>query len=490
MQRVQELEKVVDEIFDQVCPLHHGQVRAIKPTLAPALGCLIPDKNRRCLQDRRTYYRLDFTDFLDYSTSGLPAAPLLSRFPEGEAQFYQALETAPSEPLMTFPPFEKGVAVLDAALARSDKVFVSATMRFKIFGLPDGSTMVATLTFAPMPMYKGDPSFDPETSALQEWDRYIMSPPVEADPQWRFTMSGIYTDDLLDDMERRPNHPGALPAQQIAQARKSREANQTTYAGIFELTRLALFLPSYFDFMYDLIVDEVVSAPRDESPRARGTTAPVVHPQDTPIYRVVKSIRVIREAPGLVRCTRSWTPPQYCFAVKGHWRHYDEPSMKGHDPTGNVIFGKTWVRDYTKGKGKPPWPGDTETFRADPSVVINIKQTLAHARDIIAAQTAAPQPATSQPAYATKQSPAVAKPTVEWMATERAKLTSSLRFLIMRRDSFRCRLCGKSASSDNGVRLEVDHIKPVSSWGTTAEENLWTLCRECNHGKHDGSLVD
>jgi 5-methylcytosine-specific restriction endonuclease McrA len=62
-------------------------------------------------------------------------------------------------------------------------------------------------------------------------------------------------------------------------------------------------------------------------------------------------------------------------------------------------------------------------------------------------------------------------------------LTASLRYFILSRDGFKCRICGKSAADDNGVRLEVDHILPVEKWGQTTEDNLWTLCQTCNKGK-------
>lgn len=64
---------------------------------------------------------------------------------------------------------------------------------------------------------------------------------------------------------------------------------------------------------------------------------------------------------------------------------------------------------------------------------------------------------------------------------ERAKMSDSLRYDVLRRDNFRCRLCGRAAQ--DGVVLEVDHIIPVSKGGTSVYENLQTLCKECNRGK-------
>ena len=67
---------------------------------------------------------------------------------------------------------------------------------------------------------------------------------------------------------------------------------------------------------------------------------------------------------------------------------------------------------------------------------------------------------------------------------ERKKLTAKLRYEILKRDGFRCQICG--ASQEDGVKLHVDHIKPVARGGLTAPENLRTLCQSCNLGKSSG----
>ncbi len=66
---------------------------------------------------------------------------------------------------------------------------------------------------------------------------------------------------------------------------------------------------------------------------------------------------------------------------------------------------------------------------------------------------------------------------------ERAKMTDSLRYDILKRDNFRCKICGSCAS--DGVKLHVDHIIPVSKGGRTIASNLRTLCDRCNMGKSD-----
>ena len=62
-------------------------------------------------------------------------------------------------------------------------------------------------------------------------------------------------------------------------------------------------------------------------------------------------------------------------------------------------------------------------------------------------------------------------------------MTNSLRYDVLKRDGFKCTLCGRTASDD--ITLEVDHIIPVSKGGLTELDNLRTLCYDCNRGKRD-----
>lgn len=66
---------------------------------------------------------------------------------------------------------------------------------------------------------------------------------------------------------------------------------------------------------------------------------------------------------------------------------------------------------------------------------------------------------------------------------ERSKMSNSFRYKILKRDSFKCQICGSSAK--DGVKLHVDHIIPVSKGGRTVKNNLRTLCDRCNLGKSD-----
>lgn len=60
-----------------------------------------------------------------------------------------------------------------------------------------------------------------------------------------------------------------------------------------------------------------------------------------------------------------------------------------------------------------------------------------------------------------------------------------LRFIVMKRDNFKCKNCGKSPAVDSGTILHIDHINAWSKGGETVLENLQTLCSDCNIGKSD-----
>lgn len=68
-------------------------------------------------------------------------------------------------------------------------------------------------------------------------------------------------------------------------------------------------------------------------------------------------------------------------------------------------------------------------------------------------------------------------------AYERSLMTESMRYDILKRDGFRCQICG--ASAKDGALLHVDHIIPVAKGGKTTKNNLQTLCSRCNSGKSD-----
>jgi hypothetical protein len=61
-------------------------------------------------------------------------------------------------------------------------------------------------------------------------------------------------------------------------------------------------------------------------------------------------------------------------------------------------------------------------------------------------------------------------------------ISQSLRAKILWRDRSRCRMCGRTPQED-GIKLHIDHKIPRDWGGKTEEDNLWSLCDECNAGK-------
>ena len=57
-----------------------------------------------------------------------------------------------------------------------------------------------------------------------------------------------------------------------------------------------------------------------------------------------------------------------------------------------------------------------------------------------------------------------------------------LRMEILKRDNFRCKICGSSPQNNEHIELQLHHITPHSLGGLTEEKNLITLCHTCHKG--------
>jgi hypothetical protein len=65
-----------------------------------------------------------------------------------------------------------------------------------------------------------------------------------------------------------------------------------------------------------------------------------------------------------------------------------------------------------------------------------------------------------------------------------------IRMVVLKRDGARCACCGATAA--DGVKMNVDHIKPRRLFPQLAldESNLQVLCEVCNHGKGNWDQTD
>jgi len=57
-----------------------------------------------------------------------------------------------------------------------------------------------------------------------------------------------------------------------------------------------------------------------------------------------------------------------------------------------------------------------------------------------------------------------------------------MRMRVLKRDSYKCRVCGRTPANDVDIELHVHHIYPWGQGGVTEEENLITLCHTCHDG--------
>jgi hypothetical protein len=69
----------------------------------------------------------------------------------------------------------------------------------------------------------------------------------------------------------------------------------------------------------------------------------------------------------------------------------------------------------------------------------------------------------------------------------RKSISKKTRFEVLKRDSFTCQYCGRSAPE---IVLQLDHIHPISKDGDDGVFNYITSCEDCNQGKKDRLLSD
>ena len=250
----------------------------------------------------------------------------------------------------------------------------------------------------------------------------------------------------------------------------------------FETSRLLLSLPDYIDFMYDLIIPEKIKVGERTVKKVQKTKQGKrkIKRVVKPIYKIIKSIKVRYLEENRLRdkgniSERNYTPPSYRYIVRGHWRKLTNSKWEGHDPAGNIVLGKTWIHDYSKGDDAT---SESVILERQPDITIKIKQPLSYGRDVIESYKQKGGIGKEQ-----LEDSSIEKPSSEWMYNERQKLTSALRFFIFKRDDFQCQICGQSASDNKKIRLEADHKTPLIEWGLTEPDNLWTLCSDCNRGK-------
>jgi len=66
-----------------------------------------------------------------------------------------------------------------------------------------------------------------------------------------------------------------------------------------------------------------------------------------------------------------------------------------------------------------------------------------------------------------------------------AEVWAKIRTAVFRRDDYTCQYCGA-----RGIKLECDHVTPISRGGGSGLDNLVTACFACNRSKHNKTLEE
>gem|GEM_PF-4549984 len=538
---VLEIEKYLDHLVNNTCDVeneYHLGDYSFPDQFREAIGDLViffhgqkkPEQfvDKAKAEHLKEYFMLDFEDFLEYATSNLATTFSIDSVPHGHCYYYQALPGSFDKPLFankygkfsimgaclsrwenhlwiivqfkaeTRDSLKKATRIVDLVTGNNNFLNYFVTLHLMDYRREAFSSDKAFAVWSNrfpielIPRWIESAQEKTQGYSLVEASRSCLAPPFETDYEdygnkWAYKVAGtVWTefcqclaglkpkdDWTIDELEAYQSLMGHL--QWIPEWE---EEFHTEMADQFEVARLMRFLPSYFDFMYDLVIREKKEVGHERVRVARGKKkkTKIV---ERPIYKIVKSLRVsyLAEQETRQKLTvpqRKWTAPSYRFTVQGHWRQFSQPSWVGHDQDGKKLKGKTWVKDYDKGSEMEP----VEFGTRSPNVVIKLKQPLSYARDVIKAHEQAPPATVNLPNVADRRSE---KPSKEWMYQERNKLSAGLRYIIFRRDGYKCTICGKR--SEDGVKLEVDHIIPIEKWGRTEDSNLRALCKDCNRGK-------
>jgi hypothetical protein len=276
------------------------------------------------------------------------------------------------------------------------------------------------------------------------------------------------------------------PMMLLPEAERQRLCQESTYrllpyTCLLELCSTFLALPQYFKFKIDLVKEEEPVRAKEILKETydnifRNRMLPEYFKDNFIKIRRVSALRI--KNPVSSRPIRRYVPPSHQVEVQGYWRNLP-PGSWGTDANGQKIEGKTWIKGHFRWLSLPEKPKE-----------VLLKSKISLARVIAASEELFKSVSDHQPPR--RESNAVhpglspttfSKVSRETAYFERKKLTTKLRFRILDRDDYRCVLCGADAAMDSSVRLDVDHIVPISEGGKTTPENLRTLCSRCNNGK-------
>jgi len=292
-------------------------------------------------------------DFLDFVTGpDVPAEPLLETFrmKEGEVYNYNRSD-APDDILFKTEEGEEFGFAGASMVRRGDEVSVlmlggikedMATAGDQLEGLDQHRQKIRDITPAPNRVRQAEPL----DGAPGLWKHVAMMRfnIKERTLQIRYIYKDIGDSYLgwMDDPDCQ------LDEKTLA----SNVENLDKRAVIFEIGKTCLLLPAYFWFKREKVTN------RRQNTRLFGLGShqrrkigPFSGPESI-FFRMVEAVVSIN--PG--RATSgSYTAPAFQVEVNGFWRRL-KPDQTGHDPEGNAVEGRTWVKAHSRWQDNPIAP--------------------------------------------------------------------------------------------------------------------------------------
>ena len=172
------------------------------------------------------------------------------------------------------------------------------------------------------------------------------------------------------------------------------------------------------------------------------------------------------------------------------WTHYGRPpTVSEMDEPPSTVGPNTYLHRYGGWRKALKAFVERANSETDDDLVLGLSR-LADRSDPMESPT--PRTAgtsNTPPASRIRARPRITRPAEANVKPEdRRDPSIGLRFKVLQRDQFRCRLCGRSPATELGCELHVDHIAPFSKGGKTTVENLQALCSHCNVGKSNRSV--
>jgi len=276
------------------------------------------------------YHMLDFNDFLDYATSNIVGKFEIPNFPDWHIYYYQAFPGTYDEP--QFSSKYSAFSIIGTCISRIEnslwinmqfKVFTYLTQRegieavdlvgdyngffheFVNLHLVDFRKEVFPKNMLNHFESKGNDIFSEKNDPVEFTKAHII-PPFKTnvdyynDDDYRIRYSGQMWLDYADQYAAAEWKPGT-PAESIefyrsekARVLRFQDYNDKILSDNYEIARLMVHLPSYFDFMYDLVKSEKkkIGVIPQISKKRKGKKSK----SDKPIYKIIKSLRVSYEA--------------------------------------------------------------------------------------------------------------------------------------------------------------------------------------------------